>query len=180
MKNNIKKTFEAIHAAHGKMTTLADQVAKAEAQVVLAQQKTDQANFDNGTLPAAEIYDRTEAARKELGIRTIEANRAAAKLTECEDELREVLSEAYPEFLSILSTKASEARETTAAKLKLIVGEWAATGSEFQKILAMAEPVTRPLALQNRLSEATYNPDGEPNYLNPALLSALFEAEKLL
>ena len=82
-----KFEFSKILASHKSLSSYAANVARLEAEIVISERHFEEVETDDGTTDPETIYTRCEAARRDLGIRRIEANRAAAKLAEAEEEL---------------------------------------------------------------------------------------------
>jgi len=110
------KSTAFIATARQSIAALAEASAQAEAALVKAEAEHAEAARDDGSDPGT-IYNRTEAARRAVGIAAIQANRAAAALTQAEENFQADLGKAAPAMIADLAKAAAARREALAAQL---------------------------------------------------------------
>jgi len=170
-----KFTFKTLLSAREEISRLADEVAKAESQIVLAENRLAKARTDDGVTDAKTIVERADAARKELEILRIEGNRAAAKLAEAESNHKSLIKQAVEPVLTVLANKAAAADAELREKIAPLIGDHAAKSNEFNQLIRLAQPANgiRSLAMRIQMSANYFLSSGE---LRPDLVYNIFEA----
>ena len=140
-----------ITSAYNEITVLADQVAKNEAAIVVAEQRLESADRDDGVSSAQQIFERRESARRDLGILKIEANRAAAKLSEAEANFEDMVLGAMPLLLNALEALVvEETARITKASAELFGPESIKTGA-FAGLLRQSPSIAELQGSANRI-----------------------------
>jgi len=169
-------TFKKLLAAREEISRLADEVAKAEAKIVIAERKLTASGTDDGVTDAKTIVERADAARKELEISRIEGNRAAAKLAESESNFENLVKQSVAPVLGILSQKATAADTALREKIAPLIGDYAAKSHELNNLIRIAQPANDIRALILRLQLAADYCSGTGEF-RPDLVSNLLAAE---
>lgn len=152
MKTKFK--FSNILDARQTVEAIASDVARLEADVVVAERKVEEARRDDGVSAPEEIYNRSEAARREMGILKIEANRAAAKLAEAEEKFGDLIQSGVPTIIDHLDKVSNHKAEEIKKMVSPIFGESALNTSSLKSLISAHPDVAGPrtLALRIRLS----------------------------
>ena len=115
-------TFDHIHALHNSMKSAAADVSAAEAALVAAAAEVDAAKQDDGSIAPEAILERIASAEKTQRLRTIEANRAGAKLAEAEASFHQEVLESAPNLIAFLDERASIQKKDLEGRILAIDG----------------------------------------------------------
>jgi hypothetical protein len=148
----MKKTeFSSILNGHQSIQSLAAKVADLEAKIVIAERRLEDAMRDDGVSPPEAIYSKTEDARRALEIQRIESNRAAAKLTEAEENLKTIIRAMAPEIAArVQETSTAAAAKITEQALQLF-GESARDTQQMIYLIEKCPAVAEPAAVAHRI-----------------------------
>lgn len=137
--------FSEIKATKKKVDALAETVATAEAEVILAEEALTVARRDDGTVDPGQLIQRIDAADHSFRVRQIEANRAAAKLTEAEHDFHSMIREAVEPVTETLMSRLDEEKERIRKLLVGIIGEGASARRthEVDMVVGFSESVIR-------------------------------------
>ena len=116
-----KKQITTLLSAREQIKKAAEESARAEAALVTAQKEFESTSRDDGHIDPAELYDRTESARKILGTAKILADRTAAKLQELEENFISDLQAAVPEVTKSLVDSAEKTSEDLRSRITSLV-----------------------------------------------------------
>lgn len=174
--------FSEIKATKKRVDALADTVAKAEAEVILAEEALTVARRDDGTVDPGQLIQRIAAADHSFKVRQIEANRAAAKLTEAERDFHSMIPEASDPVQHLLLSKVDEEKERVRKLLIPIIGEdaCAARPHEINMVIGFSESVTRLNKHMNDISRAKLDVHQGFDGGIGALIETIIGAEQLL
>jgi hypothetical protein len=176
-KNSI---FKALKESRKKASDLADQVAKAEAEVVIAEDKLATAKRDDGKISAEKLVSLLDEADRNLRIRQIESNRAAAKLEEAENEYDGLVEAAFEPLFAMLEEKAISERERLQKEMTPVFGEEACRTVEFNDFLDVATPIRQIKDHSHKLSSDHNNFRLKMVGTNDALKASMFACEEVL
>lgn len=144
--NKSPSNFEELIKVHNIVTDLAAIVGECESKVVIAEREFEKAKEDDGKTDPAELVERRDSAERVLKIRKIEANRAAAKLEEAEERLKEQINLDAQKACDSLTEKRNRLEEDMRGKIKAIVGQTpfiVLAGQSVNNLLFYAEPLTK-------------------------------------
>lgn len=174
-----KLEFSNILNARQTVEVRASNVARLESEVVVAERKLEDARRDDGSAAPEEIYNRSEAARRELEIRKIEVTRAAAKLDEAEKEYGALIQREAPTIADHLDKAAKHKAEEIKEMISPILGEIALKRPELNEVISAHPAVAGPksAAYRIRLSLGLPSSDGRTR---PDLSANVLSAEEYL
>jgi hypothetical protein len=131
--------FTQLKNAREKVALFADEVAKTETEVVLATECLTVAKRDDGVAKPEEVVKRIEDADRNLKIRQIEANRAAAKLAEAESDFNLLIDGSVEPLITAIEKRRGQETERIGKQLRGILGENACSGTEFDFVINMSD-----------------------------------------
>lgn len=172
--------FTPLKESKKKVDAIAAEVAKAEAEILLADEALAVAKRDDGTIAPEQLVKRIDDADRALKIRGIEANRAAAKLQEVEGGLHRVVVESIEPVVNALSTRYDEEKSRIRKLLTGILGESVGDCYEVTTVIGMAESVTRIGGHTRTINRLKTEIGQGFTGANEQLAEAIIQAEQLL
>lgn len=174
----MKFTFKEITAAREKVSNLTAEASQAEQEVATAEQNLTKEESNKGS-DAEKIYERIEAARKQLSIRKIAAERADAKRADAQAGFEKLIKDSADPLITALTDKANEAAEQLKAQIAPLIGEPAAASNEFSQVIKQAAGVHERLSNAHRIKLAAGGSQGIPG-AKPDLVVNVLAAEALI
>lgn len=174
----MKLSFKEIHASRERLANLTAEASQAEQEVATAERNLTNAESATGS-DAGKIYERIEAARKQLSIRKIAAKQADAKRADAQASFDKLIKDSATPLIEVLTEKANETAEQLKAQIVPLIGENAAASLEFRQVVLLAAGVhdRKSAAYRIELSAGvSQHLPGAP----PDLVSNVLAAEALI
>lgn len=174
----MKFTFKKINAARERLANLTAEASQAEQEVAAAERNLTNAESDKGS-DAEKIYERIEAARKQLSIRKIAAEQADAKRADAQASFEKLIKDSASPLIALLTEKANEAAEQLKAQIAPLIGEHAAASNEFGQVIMQAAGVHDRLSEAHRIKLSVALCQGIPG-AKPDLVANVLNAEAFI
>jgi hypothetical protein len=178
MKNKMIK-FKSILNLRDNVASLAANVAKIEADIVIAEQCLADARRDDGITEPAEIVARSEEARRTLEIRRIEGNREAAKLAEAEEQYGDLICKQAPVIIEHLHDVSSKATEKIIEQALTIFGGITSENQHLKALVSQLPEVSDPIDVARRI-RSSFDFFTANQILKPDLTANVLSAERFL
>jgi septum formation inhibitor MinC len=156
MKTNTKQMIDQLRSRYERVTSLAEEVAKAEAAILSAEVELENAEIDDGKTAPEKIVERAENARRQLAIRKIEANRLAANLEDAESRLASAAESIHPIVESELAAAYKQKFEAVESDILKIVGAHLKGYALVNNLVHATESVNIPLRMQATIHEKAH------------------------
>ncbi|MEP2776791.1 MAG: hypothetical protein ABJQ29_11390 [Luteolibacter sp.] len=174
-----KLEFSNILNARQTVEARASNVSRLGSEVVVAERKLEDARRDDGTSDPEEIVKRSEAARRDLEIRKIEANRAAVKRDEAEEKYGVLVQSEAPTIMDHLNKISKHKAEEIEKMIIPILGASALKTRELNHLISACPAVHGPKSVALRIRLALELPSSNGR-TRPDLIANVLSAGEYL